>query len=205
MTWKPSTFRIRKWSRPIVAGLVTAGAVATTYAAVVALGESGDNPSLNNPQVASQDARAVTTELARTDESIRDKKTESYSEALNITTYRSPSCGCCGRWIDHLETQGFQTKDVESSNMAAVKQKYSVPDQLRSCHTAVVDGYVIEGHVPAADIKRLLTEKPNIAGIAVPGMPLGTPGMEVGDQREPFTVFSFDREGRSEVFREYPS
>ena len=104
-----------------------------------------------------------------------------------------------------MKKQGFQTKDLLTSDLEAVKQKYKVPDNLTSCHTAIIDGYAIEGHVPANDIKRLLQEKPNVAGISVPQMPVGTPGMEAGDRRDPFTVFSFDQKGRAKVFNEYPS
>lgn len=116
---------------------------------------------------------------------------EAASEALKITVYRDPSCTCCGGWVKHLTAQGFQPKNVMTSNMDALKQKYGVPEDLASCHTAIINGYVIEGHVPADNIKHLLAEKSNVSGIAVPGMPLGTPGMESGDVREPFTVVSF--------------
>lgn len=114
---------------------------------------------------------------------------------LAITVYRDPSCNCCGGWIDYLTVQGFKLKNVLISDMNALKQQYGVPNDLVSCHTAVIDGYVIEGHVPADYIKRLLAEQPNVTGIAVPGMPIGTPGMESGDVREPFTVLSFDQQG----------
>ncbi|MBD2001149.1 DUF411 domain-containing protein [Leptolyngbya sp. FACHB-541] len=126
------------------------------------------------------------------------------SEAMpEIVVYRDPSCSCCGGWMEHLETQGFQATNTPTPEVDALKQQYGIPDDLTSCHTAIIDGYVVEGHVPAEDIKRLLAERPNVVGIAVPGMPVGTPGMESGDERESFSVFSFDEQGNTEVFNHY--
>lgn len=125
------------------------------------------------------------------------------SKSSEINVYRDPSCSCCGGWIDHLATKGFQPTSIATSNMETLKQQYGVPEGLASCHTAVIDNYVIEGHVPAEDIKRLLAEKPNVAGIAVPGMPIGTPGMENGDRKDSFTVFSFDKQGKTAAFNRY--
>ena len=125
------------------------------------------------------------------------------SKASQITVYRDPSCSCCGGWIAHLAASGFQPIEISTLNMDTLKQQHSVPNDLSSCHTAVIQGYVIEGHVPVEDIKRLLAEHPKVAGIAVPGMPVGTPGMENGDQREPFTVFSFDKQGNAVPFNQY--
>ncbi len=124
-------------------------------------------------------------------------------ETFEITVYRAPSCSCCGGWMKHLTTQGFQTRNVLTSDMNAVKQQHRVPNDLASCHTAVINGYVIEGHVPANDIKRLIAQKPNVAGIAVPGMPIGTPGMESENVPDPFSVFSFDQQGKAEAFNQY--
>ena len=126
------------------------------------------------------------------------------SVPLEITVYRDPFCSCCEGWIDYLTNQGFQPTSVKTSTIDTLKQQYGVPNDLASCHTAVINGYVVEGHVPADDIKRLLAEQPkDVAGISVPGMPIGTPGMESGDVREPFTVFSFDKQGNTEVFKKY--
>ncbi|MCM1983800.1 DUF411 domain-containing protein [Lyngbya confervoides] len=124
-------------------------------------------------------------------------------EARQITTYRSPTCGCCGSWVEHMQAQGFQVQDKIVDNLEGVKRDHNVPEDLAACHTAIVDGYVIEGHVPAADVKRLLTEKPKVVGIAVPGMPLGSPGMESGNIREPYQVFTFDQAGKTAVFAEH--
>jgi hypothetical protein len=125
------------------------------------------------------------------------------SDPSDIMVYRDPSCGCCEGWIDHLSEQGFRPTEVSTSEMETIKQQYSIPEHFRSCHTAIVQEYVIEGHVPAADIKRLLAEYPDVVGIAVPGMPVGTPGMEDGDRRDSFTVFSFDSAGNTAMFNQY--
>ncbi|AFZ03636.1 DUF411 domain-containing protein [Calothrix sp. PCC 6303] len=124
--------------------------------------------------------------------------------ATNITVYHTPECSCCGGWIDHLKTEGFQVQDLSTDNIEAVKQNYKVPDNLTSCHTAIVNGYVIEGHVPASDIQSLLQKRPNIVGLSVPQMPVGTPGMEMGSKKDPFTVLSFSSQDKVEVFRDYP-
>lgn len=128
---------------------------------------------------------------------------EAAENNTSITVYRDPGCRCCGGWIDHLSAQGLQSENIPTSEMDALKQRYGIPENLTSCHTAIIDGYVVEGHVPIADIKRLIAEQPDVVGITVPGMPIGTPGMESGDERESFTVFSFDRQGNTEVFNQY--
>lgn len=120
-----------------------------------------------------------------------------------LKVFRSPNCGCCGRWIQHMEAAGFQVQDNVTEDMAAIKQQYGVPESLASCHTAIVEGYVVEGHIPATDVQRLLTEKPAVAGIAAPGMPMGSPGMESGNEVEPYTVFSFTEVGDTAAFAEH--
>jgi len=118
-----------------------------------------------------------------------------------VVMHKDPDCGCCGAWAQHLESNGFRVKTVLERDMEAVKRRLAVPQRLTSCHTARVGGYVIEGHVPAAAIKRLLREKPAVAGLAVPGMPVGSPGMEVpGVKAETYDVVAFDRSGKSMVF-----
>lgn len=137
-------------------------------------------------------------------ESVWDKEIDASAEPAEITVYRSPTCGCCGKWLEHMKKHGFEVRDVVTENMEAVKQKLGVPKRLGSCHTAVVGDYVIEGHVPAGDIKALLKDKPNVAGLSVPAMPIGTPGMEMGGTKQPFDVLSFDKEGNARKFHEYP-
>jgi hypothetical protein len=128
------------------------------------------------------------------------------AKAPSITVYRSPECSCCGGWVKHLKSQGFKVQDFPTSEIEAVKQNYSVPNNLTSCHTAMINGYVIEGHVPAKDIKHLLQEKlKDITGLSVPGMPVGTPGMEMGDKKDPFNVVAFDDKDTVVVFNQYPS
>jgi len=119
-----------------------------------------------------------------------------------ITVYRDPNCGCCTKWIEHLIRHGFRVKDNKSAEMTEIKRGLGVPESLESCHTGVVNGYVIEGHVPAADIKRLLKQKPKVAGLAVPGMPMGSPGME-GPRKDRYEVLSFDKTGRTRVFAKH--
>ena len=127
------------------------------------------------------------------------------AQAASLTMYRDANCGCCLAWAGHVERGGVH--DVEAVNhpdMAAVKAAHGVPADLLSCHTAVVDGYVIEGHVPVADIERLLAERPEgVAGLAVAGMPVGSPGMEHGDHRQAYQVIAFGPDGRK-VWSSYP-
>ena len=122
---------------------------------------------------------------------------------VDIVVYRSPTCECCGKWLEHLKKNNFTVKDVVTEDVQVIKDKYGVPKAMASCHTALVDGYVIEGHVPANDIMKLLKTKPKIVGIAVPGMPSGTPGMEMGDRKDSYKVMSFDKENHYEVFNSY--
>lgn len=122
---------------------------------------------------------------------------------IDIVVHRSPSCTCCGKWLEHLKDNNFNVKDVVTNDVQAVKDKYGVSREIASCHTAIVDGYVVEGHVPANDIKTLLTTKPKVAGIAVPGMVDGSPGMEMGDSKDAYKVLSFDRENHTKVFNSY--
>ena len=115
-----------------------------------------------------------------------------------VTVYKSPTCGCCGKWVEHLRQAGLQVEVRETGNLDAVKQRLGVSRKLGSCHTATVGGYIIEGHVPAAQVQRLLREKPPVAGIAVPGMPVGSPGME-GPGGKPYQVVSWRKGGTVEM------
>ncbi len=122
--------------------------------------------------------------------------------ATEITVYKSPTCGCCRKWVDHLHDSGFNVTTKERQNMDEIKSTYGVKSSLKSCHTAVVDGYVVEGHAPAADIKRLLEERPQVVGLAVPGMPADSPGMD-GHTGNPYDVLTFDKAGKTEVYASY--
>jgi hypothetical protein len=118
-----------------------------------------------------------------------------------IDVYKSATCGCCSKWVEHLKSNGFTVRTTNREDLAEFKAAHGVPRRVQSCHTAIVDGYVIEGHVPASDVQRLLKEKPAILGLAVPGMPIGSPGMEVsGRGAQPFDVTAFDKDGRTRVF-----
>ena len=119
-----------------------------------------------------------------------------------ITVYKDPGCGCCKNWIEHLIKHGYRVDAKDTPAMAEVKRTLGVPEALTSCHTAVVNGYLIEGHVPAADIARLLKQKPKVAGLAVPGMPMGSPGME-GPRQQHYQVLSFDKNGKTRIFASY--
>jgi hypothetical protein len=119
----------------------------------------------------------------------------------SVMVYKSPTCGCCKLWVTYLERNGFPVKFEDLNSLAAIKKRHGVPDAMASCHTALVDGYVVEGHVPADLIDRLLRERPSVVGIAVPGMPIGSPGMEVpGRPADRYQILAFDRSGATTVF-----
>lgn len=124
----------------------------------------------------------------------------SAANAAQLTVHKSPTCGCCAKWIEHVEKHGFQVKVIETEDMAGVKKRLGVPDELVSCHTTEAGGYFIEGHVPAADIKRLLAQKPKAAGIAVPGMPAGSPGMDMGGLRQPYATLLVSKAGKPSLY-----
>ncbi|NEX59988.1 DUF411 domain-containing protein [Noviherbaspirillum galbum] len=119
-----------------------------------------------------------------------------------IEVYKSAFCGCCKEWIKHLEANGFKVKAKDVENPSDYREKMGMPDDLGSCHTGVVQGYALEGHVPAQEIKRLLAEKPKAKGLAVPGMPVGSPGME-GTRKDAFDVLLVDKDGRHSVYKHY--
>ena len=119
-----------------------------------------------------------------------------------IQVWKTPTCGCCSAWAEHLSNAGFDVAatNVDQRELEQIKDRLLVPQRLRSCHTATIGGYVIEGHVPAKDIELLATLKPEISGIAVPGMPIGSPGMEMGGQTEPYATYAFDKTGPTAIF-----
>lgn len=120
-----------------------------------------------------------------------------------VEVFKSPTCGCCGAWVDHLKVAGFPVKVTVVGDTTVTRKRYGLPDKFGSCHTGIVDGYVVEGHVPAADVKKLLAMKPVAIGIAVPGMPVGSPGMEMGSRKDPYQVLLVDKQGRERVFSSY--
>jgi hypothetical protein len=120
-----------------------------------------------------------------------------------ITVYKNPECGCCNKWIDYLKKNKYTVIEKNTRQLLSLKKKMGIPEKLAACHTAVIDGYIVEGHITHRDIKKLLLFRPDVKGIAVPGMPFGTPGMERGNTRQNYNVISFDKEGNTEVFSEY--
>lgn len=143
------------------------------------------------------EANADAAEAPGGDRAAADRK------LVAMVVYRDPSCGCCEAWAGIAREAGYQVRLVDHADMPAIKRQYGVPDELASCHTTIVGNYAVEGHVPLEDIERLLLEKPaGVRGIAVPGMPAGSPGMEVPDgTKQAFEVKSFDAAGRISIFR----
>lgn len=121
-----------------------------------------------------------------------------------LQVFKSPSCGCCGAWAGHMKSAGFAVKMTEVNDAALERKRLGMPDRFGSCHTATVDGYVLEGHVPAAEVKRLLASKPKAIGLAVPGMPQAAPGMDTPGRKDPYQVLLIDAAGQSSVFASYP-
>lgn len=138
---------------------------------------------------------------------LREARAQQQHPALPpMTVYKSPTCGCCGNWVDHAKKNGFTVKTVDTEDLAAVKRELGVPARLASCHTVVIGQFLVEGHVPAADVKRLLRERPaGIRGIAVPGMPIGSPGMEQGPPAnyDKYDVIAFTASGATSVFAKH--
>ncbi|MEH2285379.1 MAG: DUF411 domain-containing protein [Nostoc sp.] len=202
MSHKQLIYCWQKWLLPILIS-ATVQVVVIIGLTLGVLGILGSTAGLSYAQAVFPSSVAGNAQLVSTTRHIQEQQTPLKSTVLNATVYHSPDCNCCGGWIDHLKAQGFKITDFSTPDIEAVKQKYNVPDNLSSCHTAIVNGYVIEGHVPADDIKRLLQEKPNVVGLSVPQMPVGTPGMEIGNRKDPFSVFSFDRQDSVAVFNKY--
>ncbi len=124
--------------------------------------------------------------------------------ATKIQVYKTPTCGCCGNWVKHLRANGFEVSVQEVEDTGVYRRKFGVPEKLLSCHTGLVEGYALEGHVPAAEIQRLLKERPKDAkGLSVPGMPVGSPGME-GGTPQAYSVILFDANGGTKVYKSYP-
>lgn len=123
----------------------------------------------------------------------------------DIKVFKTATCGCCSSWVAHLRAHGFDVEsvDVAQAELNGIKQAAGLDRELASCHTAFIDGYVIEGHVPAADVRRLSTQRPDLVGLSVPGMPIGSPGMEMGDRRDPFDVLAVHDAGETSVFNAY--
>jgi hypothetical protein len=122
------------------------------------------------------------------------------TQAADMVVYKSPTCGCCNDWIDHMKEAGFKVEPKNRQNMSPIKAELGVAGNLQSCHTATIGGYVVEGHVPADLVRRMLDEQPDIRGIAVPGMPMGSPGMEGGPYTERYDVVAIGTDGRTSIY-----
>jgi hypothetical protein len=124
-------------------------------------------------------------------------------EGKTMTVYKSPSCGCCSKWVDIMKSKGFEVKTIETNEVNTIKQKAGLQAGQTSCHTAFVDGYVVEGHVDYSAVKKMLDEKPNIIGLTVPGMPIGSPGMEQGNTKEAYDVLYVNKDGSTGVYESH--
>ena len=130
------------------------------------------------------------------------KPQSNQTQSNEIVVYQSRTCGCCKKWVSHLKDNGFLVKSEYVDDVSQLKTRMNVPQNLSSCHTAVVNGYIVEGHVPAEAVKKLLSEAPEIKGLAVPGMPMGSPGME-GHYKESYNVMAFDKSGRTNIYMQF--
>lgn len=124
---------------------------------------------------------------------------------IKMQVYKTATCGCCAKWVEHLKANGFDVTVENVPSTAPYRAKYGVPEKLGSCHTGVVNGYAVEGHVPAREILRLVKSEAKAKGLAVPGMPIGSPGMEVGDRVDAYSVLLFDAAGKASVYQSYPA
>lgn len=142
---------------------------------------------------------APTVSMAQAQDPPKAGGSAAAAEKPAVTVWKSPTCGCCGKWVEHMRLHGFEVTVLDMPDLTAIKTANGVTEAIRSCHTALVDGYVIEGHVPADVVQRLLKERPKATGLAVPGMPLGSPGME-SPNPQAYDVLLFDRDGKTTVY-----
>ena len=183
-------------------GLAFAGGCAPGSAGEGARDESGASGMARDAAVQERDAAGENGMARDVAGQERDaaEATLAAASASVIKVYKSPTCGCCSLWVDHMREAGFELEVEDRVDMASVKRDAGLPPQLQSCHTAFVGDYVFEGHIPADVIARFLDEAPNAHGLAVPGMPIGSPGMEIGDRGDPYDVILFDAEGNTSVY-----
>lgn len=163
---------------------------------------AGCQQSTENTQTSQDKSVPESKDMPKESLKTEQIKTE---DGLAITVYKSPTCGCCSMWEDHLTKAGFKVTSKPTDNMTEIRKKYNVPDKMQSCHTGIIDGYIIEGHVPASDVKKLLKERPSdVVGLAAPGMPGKSPGMQPeGKEPKDYDVLSFDKQGNRKVFASY--
>lgn len=176
---------------------MTGLAIAMAFAAAAC--SKAETPDANAAAAPAQTGGSSTgaSEISATSASLPAQSAS--ASLVPIKVYKDPNCGCCKEWITHLEQNGFKVEVMDLPDLSAVKAKHGVKQELQACHTGVVGNYTVEGHVPADLIHKMLKEKPSIAGLAVPGMPMGSPGME-GAIKEKYDVLTFDRAGRTTVY-----
>jgi hypothetical protein len=180
------------------AALILAGLAGTVW--VVSGGRGGATAgAVEAPVAATIPAPAGPPRAAPLDVA-RDPIPLDYAEAIPMTVYLSPTCGCCSGWVEHLQGQGFEVSLEYHADLVPVKEGFAIPAALQSCHTGVVNGYAVEGHVPGDVIRQFLAEAPAVRGLAVPGMPVGSPGMEMGDRVDPYDVLTFTSSGETAVY-----
>lgn len=172
---------------------------ATTVAALFAIAACGTAPRTNADSLAARDGGSVAPPSSSSSETPAVASPGSAATTPTLVVYKTPTCGCCKSWVKEMESAGFKVEVHDLDDLSSIKHAAGVPDALQACHTARIGTYVVEGHVPAADIRRLLAERPDVAGIATPGMPMGSPGME-GAYKDHYDVMTFDGTGRSTVF-----
>jgi hypothetical protein len=179
------------------------GLAAATGAFLYTQGEStGTAQALDSPSEVSLISPVPEAESVH--EGSREAIPMDYAGPIAMKVYAAPTCGCCGLWVDHIKEYGFEVEEEHRADMGEVKRALGVDQRLSSCHTAVVGDYIIEGHVPGEDVRRLLAEAPSVRGLTVPGMPLGSPGMEVpSGEVDEYQVLTFTSEGELTVFAEY--
>lgn len=184
--------------------IVTAAVAGTAWWVATRPAPTGPVAAEGGPLAEASGAATTTTAATTTSGASPAATTLDASDLPTITVYKSPTCGCCKAWIEHLEENGFTVEAVDTPDMMTVKAALGMPDDLGSCHTAVIGDYLVEGHVPADDIKTFLAESPADRGLSAPGMPVGSPGMEVeGQPADRYDVIAFDERGGRRVYRSH--
>lgn len=187
-----------------VKSLLLTAATFASFTAMTACARAPDAAAVSASVALPSAANAAAVEAPGASSPLAAEARAADANATNIVVHKSASCGCCGLWVDHMRAAGFAVEVRDADDLGPVKQRVGVPYGKGSCHTAEVGGYFIEGHVPAADVKRLLAEKPNAKGLVLPGMPMGSPGMESPDgSAQAYTVELVGRDGATTAFAEH--
>jgi hypothetical protein len=182
------------------AALILAGLAGSVWVVSGGAGEGAPADAVASMAPAAIPAPAAPPLTAPVTDLARDPIPLDYAEAIPMTVYLSPTCGCCSGWVEHMEGYGFEVSLEYHSDLVPVKEGFAIPPALQSCHTGIVNGYAIEGHVPGDVVRQFLAEAPAVRGLAVPGMPVGAPGMEMGDRVDPYDVLTFTSNGETAVY-----